>query len=227
MRSLEEKQIELIETVLQRKGISNKDVLAEIVDHVSCAVEQKLLEGLDFQASLDEVVEGFGENGIGFIQQENNSLIKAKRKKQLWVSAPLVVTLMLIALVVNANGRPNKRPYQANLVGVNESFSENISGFLYDVTGKLDIYATANGKVEKIIPASKTGETKYTIILKHKNGYKTIYANLQIVNVSKGQYVEKAERLGEIYSEEEGHRVFFVYKILNSGIPVDPRSYYW
>ena len=226
MISLDPKQIELIEAVVRQKGISSKNVLAEIVDHVSCAVEHKLLEGMDFHSSLDEVMEGFGKNGLCIIQQESNILLRNKRKKQLWLSVPLAATLMLIALVVNANGRPNTRPCQTNLVGVNESFSENISGFLYDVTGKLDIYATANGKVEKIISASKTNETKYTIILKHKNGYKTIYANLQIVNVSEGQYVEKAKKLGEIYSSKEGNRAFFAYKILNSGKAVDPQSYY-
>ena len=64
---------------------------------------------------------------------------------------------------------------------ISSIIQDKINGFLYDVTGKLNIYATAKGRVEKIIPFSCRDEKKYSIILKHKNGYKTIYANLQTI----------------------------------------------
>lgn len=226
MRQLNENELKSIEALVRKKGLNTRKVLSEIVDHVSCAVERKLDEGLDFSRALEEVIAGFGENGISNIQCENNILRKNKRKRQLWLSTPIAGVLMFTAIVVNASGRPNSRPFQRSLVGVNESFSENINGFLYNVKGKLDIYATANGEVEKIIPVVQKKERKYSIILKHKNGYKTIYANLQTINVAKGDYIEKGKILGKIYSAKEGRKVFFAYKILNSGIPVDAHSYY-
>ena len=226
MRQLNENEVKSIEALVRKKGLNTKKVLSEIVDHVSCAVERKLDEGLDFSQALEEVLAGFGENGIRNIQCENNILRKNKRKRQLWLSTPIAGVLMFTVIVVNASGRPSSRPFQRSLVGVNESFSENINGFLYNVKGKLDIYATANGVVEKIIPVVRKKERKYSIILKHKNGYKTIYANLQTINVAKGDYIEKGKILGKIYSAKEGRRAFFAYKILNSGKPVDAHSYY-
>ena len=226
MRQLNENEVKSIETLVRKRGLSRKKVLSEIVDHVSCAVERKLDEGLEFSLALAQVIAGFGENGIRNIQNEHNVLRRDKRKRQLWLSMPIAGVLMFTAIVVNASGRPNSRPFQRNLVAVNESFSENISGFLYDVSGKLNIYATANGMVEKIIPVVRKKERKYSVILKHKNGYKTIYANLQTIHVAEGEYIEKGETLGRIYSTKEGRKAFFAYKILNSGKPVDARSYY-
>ena len=226
MRQLNENQIKSIEALVRKKGLRRKKVISEIIDHVSCAVERKLEEGMDFSLALKEVIAGFGEDGMSVIQYENNVLLNIKRKRQFWLSMPIAGALMFTAIVVNASGRPDTRPVQRGLVAVNESFSKNINGFLYDVTGKLNIYATAKGKVEKIISDAQSHEMKYSIILKHKNGYKTIYANLQTINVVEGAYIEKGKRLGEIYSAKSGRKAFFAYKILNSGKPVDARSYY-
>ena len=226
MRQLTESQLKLIEARVKRKGASSRRVMAEIVDHVSCAVEEKLVEITDFSQALDDVITGFGDDGISVIQRESSILLRNKRKRQLGLSVPVAAILMFTAIVVNASGRPDSRPYRESLVPVNESFSENINGFLYDVTGKLDIYATANGEVEKIIPVYRRNKKKYSIILKHKNGYKTIYANLQAVYTRKGAYVEKGALLGEICSSQKGEKAFFAYKILNSGKAVDVGSYY-
>ena len=226
MRQLSENQIESIEALVRKKGLNRKKLLSEIVDHVSCAVETKLEAGMNFPQALKEVIAGFGEDGIGIIQRENNVLLKDKRKRQLLLSMPIASVLMFTAIVVNASHRPNARPIQRSLVAVNESFNDNINGFLYDVTGKLNIYATANGRVEKIIPAPGKGQKGYSVILKHKNGYKTIYANLQAINVVEGEEIEKGKTLGKVYTLKEGGKVFFAYKILNLGKPVEAHSYY-
>ena len=226
MRQLNESQLKLIEARVRRKGASSKRVMAEIVDHVSCAVEKKLTEKTDFSEALDDVITGFGDEGIGVIQRESSILLRSKRKRQLWLGIPVAAMLMFTAIVVNASGRPDSRPYRENLVTVNESFSENINGFLYDFKGKLDIYATANGEVEKIITVYRRNKRKYSIILNHKNGYKTIYANLQSVCAAKGEYVGKGALLGEIYSSQKGEKAFFAYKMLKSGKAVDAGSYY-
>ncbi|MCG8318882.1 MAG: M23 family metallopeptidase [Cytophagales bacterium] len=226
MRQLSENQVKLIENLVRKKGLSRKKVRSEMVDHVSCAVENKLEEGWNFSKALTDVIASFGEDELSVIQRENNALVRKKRSRQLWLSMPIAGTLMFTAIVVNASGRPDTRPIQDNLIAVNESFSKNINGFLYDVTGKLNIYATAKGRVEKIIPFSCRDEKKYSIILKHKNGYKTIYANLQTIDISEGAHVEKGESLGRIYSAGSDRKAFFAYKILNSGRPVDAQSYY-
>ena len=226
MSQLSKNQIESIESLIKRKGLTRKKVLSEIVDHVSCVVEEKLAEGLDFHIALRQAIASFGEDGLRNIQSQNTLLIRKKRRRQFWFSMPIAGTLMFTAIVVNASDRPDTRPVQENLIAVNESYNRNIKGFLYDVKGKLNIYVTAKGKVEKVIPVSWRNKMKYSIIVKHKNGYKTIYANLQSISVTEGEHVEKGESLGEIYSTQIGHRAYFAYKILNAGKPVAAQSYY-
>ena len=68
MRQLNENEVKSIEAQVRKKGLNTRKVLSEIVDHVSCAVERKLDEGLDFSQALEEVIAGFGENGIRNIQ---------------------------------------------------------------------------------------------------------------------------------------------------------------
>ena len=74
MKVLMEKEFDFIRADLQKRGLKDRQLTDEILDHVCCAVEYKLNQGFSFQEAYQEVLESFGETGIKQIQKEKTKL---------------------------------------------------------------------------------------------------------------------------------------------------------
>ena len=72
-------------------------------------------------------------------------------------------------------------------------------GILYSATKNNQVFSAKSGTVLAI--DYMDGYDNY-IIIKHKNNYTTIYANLSKVSVKKGQWVKDKAYLGEVFKEK-------------------------
>lgn len=91
------------------------------------------------------------------------------------------------------------------------------------------IYAANNGVV---VTAIQKGSLGKHVVINHQNGYHTLYAHLNVINVSAGAIVKKGQRLGGMGKTGFAtgtHLHFGVYKNgypYRGGIPINPLNLY-
>ena len=93
-----------------------------------------------------------------------------------------------------------------------------------DFRGKVgtEVVTTADGVVEKAKRAKGYG--KY-VVIKHKKGYKTLYAHLSKIEVKKGQRVVAGEKIGEIGSTGRSSGPHLHYEVIRHGRRINPGKY--
>lgn len=93
-----------------------------------------------------------------------------------------------------------------------------------DFRGKTgtEIVATADGVVDK---AKRFGGYGKHVVIKHKKGYKTLYAHLSKIEVKKGQRVVAGEKIGEIGSTGRSNGPHLHYEIIRHGMRINPEKY--
>lgn len=91
-----------------------------------------------------------------------------------------------------------------------------------DLTGSKSILASDDGVVEFV--GNRTGTGK-TIIINHKNGYKTLYGHLNSYNVSEGDIVEKGDNIGVMGNTGHSTGVHLHFEILKNGVAQNPLKY--
>ena len=84
------------------------------------------------------------------------------------------------------------------------------------------VYAGADGTVTK---AERYGGYGNTIIIRHSNLYKTLYAHLSEIKVSYGDTVKKGELIGLIGNTGRSTGPHLHYEIIKSGEPIDAAQY--
>ena len=84
------------------------------------------------------------------------------------------------------------------------------------------VTATADGVVEK---AEWVGGYGRTVVVKHKKGYKTLYAHLSKINVARGQKVSVGDIIGEVGSSGRSTGPHLHYEITRYGKRLNPKRY--
>lgn len=91
-----------------------------------------------------------------------------------------------------------------------------------DFIGNKNILASDSGVVEFV--GNRTGTGK-TIIINHQNGYKTLYGHLNSYNVSKGDKVEKGDKIGIMGNTGNSTGTHLHFEIHKNGTPQNPLKY--
>lgn len=91
-----------------------------------------------------------------------------------------------------------------------------------DIVGRSSILAADNGVIEFAGYKSGTGNT---IIMDHKNGFKTIYGHMKSLKVKKGQIVEKGDMIGVMGSTGNSTGTHLHFEIYLNGKLKNPTSY--
>ncbi|MCF6364687.1 MAG: M23 family metallopeptidase [Bacteroidales bacterium] len=86
------------------------------------------------------------------------------------------------------------------------------------------VFATADGKIEQA--GTKRGLGK-RIIINHENGYKTIYAHLGRINVSKGKKIKRGDKIGSIGMTGKSLIPHLHYELHYNGKPINPVNYFF
>ncbi|MBA4058034.1 MAG: hypothetical protein C0490_25175, partial [Marivirga sp.] len=68
--NLTEEQLKVIRTVVEKSNIHIRTLGEDLMDHLCCAVEQRMENSKSFESALKEALEDFAPNGLGNIEQE-------------------------------------------------------------------------------------------------------------------------------------------------------------
>lgn len=82
------------------------------------------------------------------------------------------------------------------------------------------IYATGNGKVSKITK-SRSGYGN-RVMISHGYGYKTLYAHMNTIDVSKGQKVKKGDIIGTVGNTGSSTAPHLHYEVIHKGKKINP-----
>lgn len=91
-----------------------------------------------------------------------------------------------------------------------------------DITGNSTIMAADDGVIEFVGTKSGYGNT---IIINHKNGYKTLYGHLKSITIKKGAIVEKGDAIGIMGSTGRSTGVHLHFEIHKNGTIENPLEY--
>ncbi|WP_337103868.1 M23 family metallopeptidase [Paenibacillus sp. YIM B09110] len=91
-----------------------------------------------------------------------------------------------------------------------------------DLTGNKSILASDTGVIEFVGSKSGTGKT---IIINHKNGYKTLYGHLSSYSVKEGAIIEKGQKIGVMGNTGNSTGVHLHFEIIKNGTKVNPLGY--
>lgn len=93
-----------------------------------------------------------------------------------------------------------------------------------DFRGKTgdEVVATADGVVSKAKRGAGYGKH---VVIKHKNGYKTLYGHLSKIEVKKGQKVAAGEKVGEVGSTGRSSGPHLHYEIIKHRRRINPLKY--
>lgn len=88
-----------------------------------------------------------------------------------------------------------------------------------------EIYATGNGKIEKI-ENSRRGYGNH-VIIDHGYGYKTLYAHMKKVNVREGQEIKRGDILGYVGNTGTSTAPHLHYEVIKDGNKINPVNFYF
>ena len=83
------------------------------------------------------------------------------------------------------------------------------------------ILAADNGVVTK---AGKHSTYGNRIVIKHNNGYETLYAHLSSIDVSVGQTVPQGTKIGVMGSTGRSTGIHLHFEVFKNGTNIDPMS---
>lgn len=85
------------------------------------------------------------------------------------------------------------------------------------------VFATGSGVVES---AGENGNLGKSIVIDHKNGYKSTYSHLKEMRVRKNQQVKKGNIIGTIGNTGNTTGAHLHYEILKDGVPQNPEPFF-
>jgi septal ring factor EnvC (AmiA/AmiB activator) len=110
-------------------------------------------------------------------------------------------------------------------------YGQGIKNNIYDdgnrlegilLSGAGDVQASSDGKVLDIGVDDNTS----FLIIAHKESYESVYMNLKNIDVEIGEDVKAGDKIGEVAIVEEQQQPLLYFAIRQSGIPLDPESFF-
>ncbi|MGB0525510.1 MAG: M23 family metallopeptidase [Flammeovirgaceae bacterium] len=228
-------QIDFIEADIKKRGLTQKKLRGEILDHICCAVEEEMRKGQLFHKAYLQVLSQFGDGGLSQLQAEDKKALNGKRiiKKAGMVSTSIAACLMIfVTSIGNAQEVPSISPLKGNVV-IHSGFGMRIHpihrnktlhrGVDFKAPMGTPIYATADAVVKKLGNMPK-GYGKY-IMLAHGETYETLYAHLSEFSVEEGDKVKKGEVIGLSGNSGMSTKPHLHYEVRQAGKSVDPVIY--
>ncbi len=86
------------------------------------------------------------------------------------------------------------------------------------------VFATADGTVRDILRHSTSGNT---LVISHQNGYETMYAHLDKINVRKGDRVRRGDIVALSGNSGLSLAPHLHYEVIHNGMRVDPVPYFF
>jgi hypothetical protein len=177
-------------------GFENSTMIKEVTKKIDVLSKQLVVQS----KSLDEIVE------------------MAKNKKEMLASIPAIQPVANKDLKRMASGYG----YRIHPIYKTRKYHW---GMDFSAPKGTPVYATGNGKVEKV-KRSRRGYGNQ-VKINHGFGYKTFYAHLQKYTVRKNQKVKRGDLIGYVGSSGISTAPHLHYEVIKGGRKVNPVYYYF
>jgi hypothetical protein len=177
-------------------GFENSTMIKEVTKKIDVLSKQLVVQS----KSLDEIVE------------------MAKNKKEMLASIPAIQPVANKDLKRMASGYG----YRIHPIYKTRKYHW---GMDFSAPKGTPVYATGNGKVEKV-KRSRRGYGNQ-VKINHEFGYKTFYAHLQKYTVRKNQKVKRGDLIGYVGSSGISTAPHLHYEVIKGGRKVNPVYYYF
>ena len=88
-----------------------------------------------------------------------------------------------------------------------------------------EIYATGNGKVQKVI--MKKRGYGYHVVIDHGYGYKTLYAHMSKFKVREGEEIKRGDVIGYVGSTGTSTAPHLHYEVIKNGEKINPMNFFF
>lgn len=228
---------------LKARGLTQASLQEEVLDHICCAIEEKMAVGSLFITAYKDAVEAFGPNGFETLQIQSEKSINQKSMHML--KATLLTSLMIIGFMASYAlfHKPVSLATNSSLWSNPIDHMEVTSGFGMRMHPKLktkkmhlgvdfraplgtEIYAARAGVVHASGVAPK-GKEGYGIIIEidHDSSFQTYYAHLSEVKVKPGQQVEAGELIGLSGNSGFSMGPHLHFELRKDGFQIDPETF--
>lgn len=132
---------------------------------------------------------------------------------------------MKVTLASYPLGKPSKGSLSSNFGHRKDPFHKGLafhSGIDLNANHGNSVIATADGIVEK---AGWNGGYGRCIVIRHKNGYKTLYAHLSKIKVKKGQRIKSGDLIGNVGSSGRSTGPHLHYEVIKDDKKINPFPY--
>ena len=166
---------------------------------------------------LDQLARSLYEESVSFDELQR----LAADKEQMTLAIPAIWPIDRKALHNNHIGAFNPRRFHPILKRVRPH-----NGVDFGCNRGTPIYATGDAVVEKANKAGYNGGFGRQVVLNHGFGYKTRYAHMQEVMVSRGDTVRRGQVIGTVGNTGRSTSPHLHYEVLYKGRPVNPINYF-
>lgn len=232
---LSDNQILHIENELRQSGIDYQPLREELLDHLCCAIEEKMTSGNNFETAFHETLQSFGQQGLIQVQQHTIDLLTKKTnfmKKMILLTTAMVLSILTISIANTVIDPPSRYPTLEKMK-VTSTYGNRMHpvlkvkklhmGIDFKMPIGTPIVATADGTVKQTAYHTKGYGTH--IVLKHDDVYESKYAHLSKINVTEGQKVKKGDIIGYSGNSGASKKPHLHYEVRKNGKAVNPKSY--
>lgn len=229
---LNSNQILYIKNDLKAKGFNSGSLQDEILDHICCMVEGHMLNGQNFEAAYSISLQSFGDHGFSELKKEvKRQTFRKKFLNSSTLTSGIAACILMFAVVVDARDRPDIYPV-VDHNGISSTFGNRMepirkvnkfhNGIDIRVPEGTPVKATASGVV---ITAAETEGYGIHVVIRHDDGFETMYAHLSGFAVQQGEKVSKGERIGLTGNTGRSTAPHLHYEIRKNGQHLDPADY--
>lgn len=250
MNYLNDRQIQYIEFCLAEARLRHGGLQEELLDHLCCAVEEKMADGCTFQQAVKATFDTFRKDEMQEIQAQ---IFSIHTKKRLMMK----VSLLVLASLLTFSGllwdrSPEDPPLDVSAVVASPVFHFDppstlpvkgrfsiSSGYgmrMHPVLKKkrrhlgidvkapmgTNVLATSDGIVEE---AGNDDQYGNYILLRHDSVYQTKYAHLSEIKVKEGQRVSRGMIIGTVGNTGKSTAPHLHYEVIKDGKHEDPEKY--
>jgi len=253
MLELNEQQLLFVSERLTNMGLEYEPLYDELLDHISCTIEIKMIDGQNFHQACNTVFNAFGKEGIKELQKQiiyshNQNSNRMKKLSLVFVTmfffiGPLfwlglfsdkeIIDTDRFTISSIDDDPPSLKPL-GDGYEVTSAFGSRFhpifkkkkmhKGVDFKAPIGTPVYATSNGTIVKVRLDNK-GYGKH-IVIQHDDVYQTMYAQLSEINVEEGEIVKKGQQIGKVGSSGTSTGPHLHYEVIKLGVPVNPIAYF-
>ncbi|MEM7374547.1 MAG: peptidoglycan DD-metalloendopeptidase family protein [Bacteroidota bacterium] len=221
---LTDTQLELLEQLL-RQELSYVPLREELLDHLCCAIEAEMTQGLDFTQAQSKILDQFGAEGLAGVQKQTLHILtlKQKRMKQLiYLGGLAAVISFLMMFSAFSQHLPTLVPMKGEISSEYGKKSEKFHhGIDIKAAEGTPVYAAADGTVQF---ANEKGNYGILLEVKHTDAYVTKYAHLSKLAVKSGDVVKQGQLIAYCGNTGKSTGPHLHFEVRKNGKTINPRD---